>query len=819
MTIRYVQTNDNKYVQFRLMSDTFNTTVANWQGVDDVPTAGSNNLVKSGSVYNIQKDLEHTNNAINRLKIVLPNGSEKSLIPTTTTIISGGGYKAYDYKVEGINNIIKIYSNICTPDPKQYQTAVLWALYDTTVINIAQPIAYGPLLSTGEQHSECDLSLYPNKKILRVTFYTYPEHESTPATKVSYYTTDFVTHDEVNDVLRTTDVINSLDSELTNKPLSAKQGKELNNKLITQETLSPIGSVKSTIPTNTGVRVNGGGYGSLLYDATGKSYLTYTTNATNPQGQYATAVVWALYSSDTTFNETTVVAVGNLLSEDIFSGNIDLSLYPTATTLLVTCIKATAVVTVTNSVEKYATKQEVTEGLHELDERVDELEADSQVVSVVMPNRIHAVKGDRIQVFYRGAIECLNPNIYNVKALCNVGKTYPRYFHYEASSANVGTSKNLQLIVEGSNGVVKAQGTVPIMTINTPSSPASNKNVLVFGASVFGSGSITNELRRRLTETSGTTGDRSNPKGLGLSNITFVGRKRGSAYDVPQEATGGWGWSEYATQGRLAYRFTVSGVVQLHPGDVYSDGSHSYTIAEINVTDGSGNVRCLGSSAPTSTSGTLSLSNGSGDATITYSAYTAESYSPFYNSETHQIDFINYANTYCNGSIDIMVTLCGTNDIFGGNIENVATTYNSYIKPFIRKYHEQFPNGKFIISTLYLPDMNGGLGASYGAGQTANWWKQAQNNYEFARLAYELEVDSEFSSYVTVANVMHLFDTENLYIYANTPVTNRLPDVKERLGQNGVHPSGSGGSFVLGDSEAGTKTIADILYYAVCANL
>ena len=50
MTIRYVQTNDNKYVQYRLMSDTFNTTVANWQGVDDEPTAGSENLVKSGGV-------------------------------------------------------------------------------------------------------------------------------------------------------------------------------------------------------------------------------------------------------------------------------------------------------------------------------------------------------------------------------------------------------------------------------------------------------------------------------------------------------------------------------------------------------------------------------------------------------------------------------------------------------------------------------------------------------------------------------------------------------------------------------------------------
>ena len=33
------------------MSDTFNTTVTNWQGVDDVPTAGSNNLVKSNGIF------------------------------------------------------------------------------------------------------------------------------------------------------------------------------------------------------------------------------------------------------------------------------------------------------------------------------------------------------------------------------------------------------------------------------------------------------------------------------------------------------------------------------------------------------------------------------------------------------------------------------------------------------------------------------------------------------------------------------------------------------------------------------------------------
>ena len=50
MSIKFIQTSDNKYVQYRLMSDSFNTTVANWQGVDNEPIAGSDNLVKSGGV-------------------------------------------------------------------------------------------------------------------------------------------------------------------------------------------------------------------------------------------------------------------------------------------------------------------------------------------------------------------------------------------------------------------------------------------------------------------------------------------------------------------------------------------------------------------------------------------------------------------------------------------------------------------------------------------------------------------------------------------------------------------------------------------------
>lgn len=52
MSIKFVQSSDNKYVQYRLMSNTFSTTESNWQGVDDVPIVGSKNLVESGGLAN-----------------------------------------------------------------------------------------------------------------------------------------------------------------------------------------------------------------------------------------------------------------------------------------------------------------------------------------------------------------------------------------------------------------------------------------------------------------------------------------------------------------------------------------------------------------------------------------------------------------------------------------------------------------------------------------------------------------------------------------------------------------------------------------------
>ena len=51
MSIRFVQSSDNKYVQFRCMANSFTTDVTQWQGVDEEPIYESESTVKSGGVY------------------------------------------------------------------------------------------------------------------------------------------------------------------------------------------------------------------------------------------------------------------------------------------------------------------------------------------------------------------------------------------------------------------------------------------------------------------------------------------------------------------------------------------------------------------------------------------------------------------------------------------------------------------------------------------------------------------------------------------------------------------------------------------------
>ena len=51
MSVKFVCSSDNKYVQYRLMNNSFSTDLSDWQGVDDKPIYKSENLIKGYGVF------------------------------------------------------------------------------------------------------------------------------------------------------------------------------------------------------------------------------------------------------------------------------------------------------------------------------------------------------------------------------------------------------------------------------------------------------------------------------------------------------------------------------------------------------------------------------------------------------------------------------------------------------------------------------------------------------------------------------------------------------------------------------------------------
>lgn len=86
MSVKYVQSSDNKYVQFRYMGTDVTGTpnpfldTANWQGVDNEPETGSNNLIKSGGVVDyVYKRVFSTENSVKNIQDKLEIGSISGL--------------------------------------------------------------------------------------------------------------------------------------------------------------------------------------------------------------------------------------------------------------------------------------------------------------------------------------------------------------------------------------------------------------------------------------------------------------------------------------------------------------------------------------------------------------------------------------------------------------------------------------------------------------------------------------------------------------------------------------------------------------------
>lgn len=409
---------------------------------------------------------------------------------------------------------------------------------------------------------------------------------------------------------------------------------------------------------------------------------------------------------------------------------------------------------------------------------------ESEIVDISLPDKIYAIVGDTLQLFFRGIIKAVDPYKYNIVVSCSKGKQYPRYFEYTPTIQDVGQT-NFTITIKDNNRNIISTKQCLLVTKNIVASPSDTINVACFGDSLTAGGVWCKEAHRRLVESDGS------PAGKGLTNIQFVGsRKNGT---TGYFGVGGWTWDSYTTQGRPAYRFQVSGVSSLAVGAVYTNNGNTFTIMEVNVTAGSGNILCSVSSltpAPTD-SGTLTKSSGTGDSTITFTSYSQDTQNPLWDYNANKMTFIPYANSVADGNIDVVYTLLSWNSQTPGK-ENFSDVI-AKIKIFADTLHSEFPNAKLKIMGIQVPSVNGGMGANYGATGTsyADGYGMVVTALNQNK-AYQDFANSEgYKDFVEFVNISAEFDTEYNMPYSETNVNTRST-VKEKRGTNGVHPSTEG---------------------------
>ena len=422
-------------------------------------------------------------------------------------------------------------------------------------------------------------------------------------------------------------------------------------------------------------------------------------------------------------------------------------------------------------------------------------------ITISLPKKIYAVVGDTLQLFYRGIVGAINPYNYEILVSCQKGKQTPRYFEYTPTTSDVGTT-NFTITVKNNTGEIITTNTCLLQTVQSPKSPSTNTKVLCFGASNTAGGQWVKEASRRLKASDGT------PKGNSLTNIDFCGSIKDST--AGWFGVGGWSWSTYTAAGNPAFRFFVSGVTSLTIGSVYTNNGYSYTIKEVNITSGSGNILCETSSKSNTplSSGTLTKSSGNGDSKITFNKFEVDAQNPLWDVNGNKMTFVPYANEVAEGQIDVVYTFLTWNGITPNMTTDDFSNILSKIKIFADTLHSEFPNAKLKLLGQNLPSLNGGMGANYGATGTgySDQFGMLRTILNMNKVYQDFASKTEYSSFVEFVNVSSQFDVEYNMQSTETNVNTRNSK-KERLDTNGVHPS-----------IEGYYQIADVVYRNFVAN-
>ena len=398
----------------------------------------------------------------------------------------------------------------------------------------------------------------------------------------------------------------------------------------------------------------------------------------------------------------------------------------------------------------------------------------------------YLVVGDRFELFYRGVIKSHNPYQYYIKATCDKGYTYNRYYTFTPSENDIGSFPLTISLYDDLGNVIEEQTTTLIIN---EVKKVNKKNILCIGDSITTNGVWPYIGYKKYNDVYPNT-------------LQFIGKMKKE--EVGYEGYGGWQWKTFCEEYNKSQTSSVwitskHNKTQEDQHSIYKSNDDEWileTILEdkLKFKRGKGNNKVN----PEIASKLCHVAHGTHFEDIEVLEYDYSEGNPFINPITKEVDFKYYKEINKFEDIDycfIMLTWNGQYKPYNTDF----SIHEKYSKIIIDKIHVAFPKCKIGIMGIQLPCPNGGVTACYGAnGYYHDWYGETITAFNYDEFLEKMTYKEDYKDYLVYFDTKAQFDCEYNYYTKDMPVNNRS-NVTERIGVNGLHPS-SDGYLQLGDA-------------------
>ena len=386
----------------------------------------------------------------------------------------------------------------------------------------------------------------------------------------------------------------------------------------------------------------------------------------------------------------------------------------------------------------------------------------------VLPPVIYATVGVELNLYNDAVALSMDKGLdspinYIVRWNCSKGILTNRGFRITPTNNDIGdTIINCYIYTTDGKLATTKQSVIRVVA----PSITSQKNILFVGDST-GQGSV-----------NATYNDFSNVSLYEGTSPNFVGSKG----TTPKwEGFGGARWADFSTVGRKAFRCQVSGVGEIALNSTYTNNGFTWTVVEVNVTLGVGNILITKNDLPSSvdapqTNGTLIPT--AGGENISYTDATEDSGNPFWHNNA--VDFTHYRSVIgLSEHIDIVVVQLGLN-----GFESIETT-RQYIIDF---YNAAVADNEDCVVILGL--IPGPANTLDAFGVSGNWMSTIDLYFKRRKLYIEL---SKSGNYPNLRIATPNLNIDRYYGYPlNTRAVSSRNETLETYHTNYVHPETSG---------------------------